>query len=213
MSSNAKFYDYYMVEGPAVKALIDGHKAIASQRDEIIKALMAQFGAVGFIDTSGFGNKGGLVRNLAWPANFQFGQPMTIKTRSYFQDQAVVVARGKANTKEGREFNKTLDAALKEANQKLEKLPVWQAYIIDHYGVMKTGFGAAADRGFGIAMLTTYGGRCPGRDDCLLFAIPNNKGEEDIKNHGTIAIPAEFQKLTYGQFFDMTNVSAKEDDE
>ncbi|EAW0643782.1 hypothetical protein LDR49_002528 [Salmonella enterica] len=58
----------------------------------------------------------------------------------------------------------------------------------------KTGIGGQSGRGFGFAMLSTYGGKHPGRDDCLVFAIPNNKEER----HGEVEMPANFQKITYG---------------
>lgn len=214
MSKNAKHYDYYKVEGQAVKALIDGYNAIEEQRKEIINGILGEFGAAGFIDSAGWGDKGGLIQSLAWPSDHQFPCQMTVKRRDFLGDQHVIIARGKANTADGREFNKKLDASLRAANEKLKSLPVWQAYIIDHYGVLRTGFGSAADRGWGISMLTTYGGRCPGRDDCLLFAIPNSKAKEPGEvRHGSVEIPPEFQQLTYGQFYDLTTVTDKEDDE
>lgn len=55
-------------------------------------------------------------------------------------------------------------------------------------------------------MLSTYGGKHPGRDDALLFGIPNNNDEK----HGEITIPANFQKLTYGQFYDIVNSETAE---
>ncbi|MGV3937291.1 Eac protein, partial [Citrobacter freundii] len=35
----------------------------------------------------------------------------------------------------------------------------------------------------------------------LVFAIPNNKEER----HGEVEIPGNFQKITYGQFYDIAN--------
>lgn len=72
---------------------------------------------------------------------------------------------------------------------------------------MRTGFGLGTARG--IPLLSTYGGRCPDRDDCLLFAIPNTKEREGEAKHGDVVIPAEFQKLTYGQFYDLAYRESK----
>lgn len=61
--------------------------------------------------------------------------------------------------------------------------------------------GPAANRPFATAILTTYGGTIPGRQDALAFAIPNRN---DGYNKPVI-IPKNFKKLTYGQFYDITH--------
>lgn len=203
MSDNAKHYDYYKVEGPATKALIESFDAIDAKRKAIIGALQDEFGAVAHTDSSGVGDKGRRVVCLVWKAGHKFPCEITVKRRDYFNDGPIVIARGKGNTKEGRAFNKRLDAAIAEANNALADLPPWRQFIIDHYGIMRTGFGTGTARG--IPMLSTYGGLCPGRDDCLLFAIPNTKSRDGEVGHGDVVIPAEFQKLTYGQFYDLAN--------
>lgn len=207
MSDSHKHYDYYKVEGEDVKALIEGFKEIGNQRNEVIKALMNMFGAVACTSSAGFGDTGSLIRSLLWHEDHPFPCQITVKRRDVYEGKPVVMARGKGNTKDGREFNKQLDSAIRETNKKLENLPCWQAYIINHYGVMKTGFGGAAGN-FGIAMLTTYAGRCPGRFDCLLFAIPNTKDRDGYAKHGEVDIPPNFQRITYGQFYDLANTQA-----
>ena len=72
--------------------------------------------------------------------------------------------------------------------------------------IMRTGIGGPSGRRFGFAMLSTYGGKHPRRDDALLFGIPNNNDEK----HGKITIPANFKKLTYGQFYDIVNAETEE---
>lgn len=209
MSNNAKHYDYFKVEGPAIKTLIEGFDAIGEKRKSIISELQAQFGAVGYTTSAGFGDKGSRVCHLAWDHDHEFPCQITIKRHDYFNGNPVIIARGKGNTKEGRALNKALDAAIAKTNSALADLPPWQQYIIDHYGIMRTGFGVATSRG--IAMLSTYGGRCPGRNDCLLFAIPNTKDREGEAKHGDVIIPADFQKLTYGQFYDLTQITEADD--
>ncbi|HIH0334415.1 TPA: Eac protein [Serratia marcescens] len=208
MSDNAKHYDHFKVEGPTVKALVEGFKAIDAKRQAIIAGLQAEFDAVAHTNSYGFGDKGSRVCNLAWPADHEFPCQITIKHRTYFKDAPVVIARGKGNTKEGREFNKQLDAAIAKANSALADLPPWQTYIINHYGIMRTGFGTGTSRG--TPMLSTYGGLCPGRDDCLLFAIPNTKSRDGEVGHGDVIIPPEFQKLTYGQYYDLVQPEREE---
>lgn len=207
MSEQSKHYDYYMVEGQDVALLINSYGDIDKQRNEILVRAAESVGAIAWTKNSGWGDKGDLLQSFVWDKQFQFPAPVTIKREDYFEGKRVVIARGKGNTKEGREYNKKLEAVKSEANSKLKSLPVWQSYIINHYGIMRTEIGGpAGTSGHGFAMLSTYGGKHPTRDDALLFAIPNNNDET---NHGSISIPGCFQKLTYGQFYDITNTGDK----
>ena len=201
MSDQSKFYDYYMVEGDEVKSLIAGHDDIREQRNSILPEAAGKVGAIAWTTSSGWGGGGGLLNGFVWEKGHQFPCPMTIKREEMFDGKRVVLGRGKGNTKEGRAYNKELDAVMEEANKKLKSLPEWKDYIVNHYGIMRTGIGGQSGRGFGFAMLSTYGGKHPGRDDCLVFAIPNNKEER----HGEVEIPGNFQKITYGQFYDIAN--------
>jgi hypothetical protein len=201
MSDQSKFYDYYMVEGDEVKSLIAGYDDIREQRNSILPEAAGKVGAIAWTTSSGWGGGGGLLSGFVWEKGYQFPCPMTIKREEMFDGKRVVLGRGKGNTKEGRAYNKELDSVMEEANKKLKSLPEWKDYIVNHYGIMRTGIGGQSGRGFGFAMLSTYGGKHPGRDDCLVFAIPNNKEER----HGEVEIPDNFQKITYGQFYDIAN--------
>lgn len=191
MSDQSKHYDYYMVGGSDVKSLIDGYAAIELKRKSILEEAINKVGAIAWINSSSWGDKGGLLQSFVWEKGFNFPAPVTIKSEHFFDGKRVVVARGKGNTKEGREYNKHLESVKSEANKELKSLPIWQSYIIDHYGIMRTGIGGPAGRGYGFAMLSTFGGKHPSRDDALLFAIPNGKEER----HGEVTIPDNFQKL------------------
>ncbi|MGI1283759.1 Eac protein [Enterobacter kobei] len=201
MSDQSKFYDYYMVEGDEVKSLIAGYDDIREQRNSILPEAAGKVGAIAWTTSSGWGGGGGLLSGFVWEKGYQFPCPMTIKREEMFDGKRVVLGRGKGNTKDGRAYNKELDAVMEEANKKLKSLPEWKDYIVNHYGIMRTGIGGQSGRGFGFAMLSTYGGKHPGRDDCLVFGIPNNKEER----HGEVEIPGNFQKITYGQFYDIVN--------
>ena len=190
-----------MVEGDEVKSLIAGYDDIREQRNSILPEAAGKVGAIAWTTSSGWGGGGGLLSGFVWEKGYQFPCPMTIKREEMFDGKRVVLGRGKGNTKEGRAYNKELDAVMEEANKKLKSLPEWEDYIVNHYGIMRTGIGGQSGRGFGFAMLSTYGGKHPGRDDCLVFAIPNNKEER----HGEVEIPDNFQKITYGQFYDIAN--------
>lgn len=201
MSDQSKFYDYYMVEGEEVKSLIAGYDDIREQRNSILPEAAGKVGAIAWTTSSGWGGGGGLLNGFVWEKGYQFPCPMTIKREEMFDGKRVVLGRGKGNAKDGRAFNKELDAVMEDANKKLKSLPEWKDYIVNHYGIMRTGIGGQSGRGFGFAMLSTYGGKHPGRDDCLVFGIPNNTEER----HGEVEIPGNFQKITYGQFYDIVN--------
>lgn len=201
MSDQSKYYDYYTVEGEDVKTLIKSYDAINEQRNSILPAAAEKVGAIAWTTTSSWGGGGGLLQSFVWEKDFKFPCPMTIKREDFFDGKRVVIARGKGNTKEGRAYNKELDTLIHDANTKLKTLPEWNDYIVNHYGIMRTGIGGQSGRGFGFAMLSTYGGKHPHRDDCLIFAIPNNKEDK----HGEVVIPDGFRKITYGQFHDIAN--------
>lgn len=201
MSDQSKHYDYYMAEGEDVKALIAGYDSIREQRNNALQKAASQVGAVAWTTSRCFGGGGGLLDGFAWEKGFEFPCPMTIKREEMFDGKRIVLGRGKGNTKEGRAYNKVLDAVKLDANTVLKNLPEWRDYIINHFGVMRTGIGAQAERGYGFAMLTSYAVRVRERDDCLVLAIPNG----DDGWHGEVVIPDNFQKLTYGQFYDIVN--------
>lgn len=201
MSDQSKYYDYYMVEGDDVKALIKSYDTIRDKRNALLPEAVKKVGAIAWTVTSNWGGSGGLLENFVWEKDFKFPCSMTIKREDFFDGKRVVIARGKGNTKEGRAYNKELDAVRQEVNHELKSLPEWPDFIINHYGIMRTGIGGKSGKGFGFAMLSTHGGRYPGRDDALLFRIPNDKSED----HSALVIPENFKKMTYGQFYDIVN--------
>lgn len=201
MSDQSKNYDYYMVEGASVRELISGYDSIRERRNSALQDAVSKAGAVAWTTSRSFGGGGGLLDGFAWEKGFEFPCQMTIKRDETFDGKRIVIGRGKGNTKEGRAYNKVLDSIKSEANEVLKSLPEWRDYIVNHYGVMRTGIGSQADRGFGFAMLSSYGVKMRGRDDCLLFAIPN----DDDGWHREFTIPSDFKKITYGQFYDIVN--------
>lgn len=201
MSDQSKYYDYYMVEGEDVKALIKSYDEIRDKRNILLPEAVKKVGAIAWTTTRNWGGGGGLLENFVWEKDFKFPCPVTIKREDFFDGKRVVIARGKGNTKEGRAYNKELDAVRQEVNQELKSLPEWNDFIINHYGIMRTGIGGQSGKGFGFAMLSTHGGKHPRRDDALLFRIPNDKSE----GHTQVNVPENFIKMTYGQFYDIVN--------
>ncbi|HED4202433.1 TPA: Eac protein [Enterobacter cloacae subsp. cloacae] len=203
MSDQSKYYDYYMVEGDDVKMLIKSYDTIRDKRNALLPEAVKKVGAIAWTTTSNWGGGGGLLENFVWEKDFKFPCPMTIKREDFFYGKRVVIARGKGNTKEGRAYNKELDAVRQEVNKELKSLPEWEDFIINHYGIMRTGIGGQSGKGF--AMLSTHGGRYPGRYDALLFRIPNDKSDDHFFD---MVIPENFKKMTYGQFYDIVNAEA-----
>ena len=103
------------------------------------------------------------LRALRGVSSLNFRAPVTIKREDFWEGQRVIVVSGKGNTKDGREYNKKLDAVIREANEQLKSLPEWKDYIVNHYGIARTCIGEQSGRGFGFAMLSTYGGKHPQR--------------------------------------------------
>lgn len=202
MPDNSKNYDYFMVEGFEVKKLIDSAMDVEKSRKKIIDRLKEDAGSVGVTFNSGWGEKGDQVRLLWWWHDHNFPCQMTIKGSDYLGDKKVICGHGKGNTADGRKFSKEINRLISEANEKLKELPCFESFIINHYGVMRTGFGSQSQSLLGISLLSTYAGTAPGRSDCLMFAIPSHK---DDKEHGSITIPESFVKITYGQFYDIVN--------
>ena len=128
MSDQSKYYDYYMVEGDDVKALIRSYDVINEQRNSILPASAEKVGAIAWTTTRSWGGGGGLLESFVWEKSYEFPCQITIKREDFWDGKRVVIARGKGNTKEGRAYNKELDAVIHEANTKLKALPEWKDY-------------------------------------------------------------------------------------
>ena len=93
MSDHVKFYDYYIVEGPEIQALIESFEPISQKRSELIKEAMTLVEAVGWVDSQSFGDKGDKLQSFVWKADHNFPCEITIKRRSYMDKVPVIVAR------------------------------------------------------------------------------------------------------------------------
>lgn len=198
--SNEKYYRYFRVSGPEVVTLLADYDAIQVKRKEVLDKMLQDSGAIAFTEMRDWGENGTLVRSLCFRADHDFGTPVTIDRRDRYDGQDVVIVHGKGRTKEARAFTEKLKGYVKAANDELKKAPSFRDYLIQHYQVACNGIGGPSERGFGSYMISTNCGKQPGSDDTMLFAIP-------IKSDGCKQpeIPASFEEITYGQFYDLNN--------
>lgn len=201
--SNEKFYRYYRVSGPEVTGLLSSYGKNEETRNSAIQKMLDDSGAVGFCETSGWGNNVKLVSSLCFPADHEFGTEVTIKRTDYFRGKKVVMVRGKGRTKEARALNEKIAGHIKEANIVLSQALGFQDYIVNHYQVQCSGIGGAIEGQRGVAMLSTYCGKQPGVNDVLLFAIPSKSGCGNQPD-----IPLSFEEITYGQFYDLADLKS-----
>lgn len=198
--SNEKYYRYFRVSGPEVVKLLAGYGEIEAKRKQVLEKMLKDSGAVAFTESRGWGENGSLVMDLVFKEDHDFGTPVTITRRDRLDGQKIIIAHGKGRTKEARALNEKLKGYVREANDVLKNTPSFKDYLIQHYNVQCNGIGGPVERGFGSYMISTNCGKQPGSDDTLLFAIP-------VKSDGCRQpeIPASFEEITYGQFYDLSN--------
>lgn len=189
MSNSAEHYDYYITDSAIREEMVQLYKEeIGNKRNDTLKKLLADTGAIAYTETNSWGKTSVMVRDLAFDVEHEFvgASHMTKPRYDYFEGKRIALTRGKRNDKKGREFNKFVS----DANKVLSEAPTYRDWLVDHFNIMRTGFGESTGRG--VAMLSTYGGNL---GDGLGFAIPNTKEEK----HKDVVIPECFTKITYGQ--------------
>lgn len=197
--SNEKFYRYYKVTGAEAAKLLADYNAVGDKRDEIIKSARSHLGAILHTELRDWGGKT-KVAEFVFSADHQFPCEIKVVRRDKVDGKDVVIVSGKGRSKDAKDFNSMMSKALRQLNNELEAYPKFKDYLIDHYSVRCSGLGATSDRGWGVAMLSTNCGKAAGLDDLLLFAIPSKADESKQPE-----IPASFEEITYGQFYDLSN--------
>lgn len=195
---NNKHYNYFKTDKKTCEdMLLKFNNEISIKRDEILEELMAKTGCIAWRERNSWG-KGSYICELVYPVGHEIlsEQHIKIESQQFYEGKQVVCVRGKGNRKAGKKFN----AVINEYNKRLEECPKFTDWIIEYFGVMRTGMGEISESGFGVSMLSTYGGTATD-ESSLLFAIPNDESEK----HGNIKIPSCFEKITYGQFYDLIN--------
>jgi len=191
-------YDYYKTSKETkVELIAEYEEKIESKRESILEDLKKDTGCIAWTETSSWGGQS-MISELVYPIGHQILDEPYIKIRSKREYEGVDVAcvSGMGNRKLGKQF----DAVISKYNKKLESVPDYQDWLAKRLGIMRTGLGGAHSSGRGIAMLSTKIGNA---GDIIVAMIPNNKEEK----HGGITIPDCLEKITYGQFFDLTNKS------
>lgn len=200
--SNEKNYRYYTVTGDEVIELNNAYDAIAVTRSQILDKMTNDSGAIAWTTRSGWGEYGTLVQELAFKANHTFSVPVKVVRTDWFDNQKVIIVKGRGRTSEARAFNAELAAHIKTANDVLKNNPAYQEYLISHYNVKLCTLGAPSSSRIGaVSMISTYCGTKPGDRTTLLFAIPIPREKNDKQPE----VPANFTEVTYGQFYDMSN--------
>lgn len=190
---NEENYDYYFVPSNIKEELDKKYKAeILGLRQAVFNDLLQATGAIAWIENRSWGQIT-TIGSLAFNTDHELvgASHMTKPKFDQFEDSKVAIIRGKQSVSLGRAFNKLVT----EANEKLKLLPDYRQWLVMHFKVMRTGFGAATGRG--VSMLSTQGGHL---GDGLGFAIPKGGDER----HGQIEIPECFEKLSFGQWYDLT---------
>lgn len=190
--SNEQRFDYYIVSGNEAEDLLRESNTIYGKRKEVIAKVLELTGAVTHTFSNGCFSKKSLINQLVWSVDYEFPCAISVKGRDVVDGKDVVIAKGKGNTKAGKEFNKSIESIIKHANITLSDLPVFSEMIINHYGVMRVGYGDGC-------MFSTRAGTSKNHDGIILFAIPNGEGDNPVR------IPECFEKISYGRFYDLAN--------
>lgn len=195
--ANEKHYDYYITSKEVKEEKLKEHaEKFGDKRKNAIKEMCDKYGAIAYTTRNSWGN-GEYVSELIFEAEHDFLDPSKFKLRPVeFDNKSCFAVSGKGNRKQGIAFNKDINAL----NKELRDIPNFTDWVVEDFGVMRTGFGEPAPSGHGMYMLETKGGVV---GDFLGFMIPNNMEEK----HGKIKIPECFEKITYGKWYDLTNAS------
>lgn len=201
--SNEKHYDYYVVnaeESAAVHAAYN--ETVADKRKEVQQELLDKTGAVAWREQSNWG-KPDFICELVYPRDSELilGAHIKHERRDMYNGEEVVSVRGKLNSKAGKAFNQPMH----DANALLAELPDFPDWLVHvHYKVSRTGLGGPSQRRFGTCMLSTSGGFATNKREQLVFRIPN----DDSERHGRVEVPASFEKVSYGRYFDLVEGDA-----
>lgn len=197
--SNETYYDYYRYVNADLAERYETE--VGDKRKEIIREMLETTGAMAYTASSSWGGQE-VIREMVYPFDTPYIDEPHIKIVRFdrYEGKRVVILSGKRNRKAGVEFNKPVT----EANKTLKDLPDFKAWVIKELNVHRTGIGGQHESGRGMAMLSTDFGAANG---VYLFRIPSDKTDGKSKQ---ITIPDGFEKLTYGQWYDMVMAEESE---
>ena len=193
---NAEYYDYYIVNREDTAKAVEIHEEnFKDMREAIQKELLENTGAIAWMTASNWGKPSRITR-LVYPREHEIKERsyIMVESRSYYEGKSVIGVRGKLNSKAGREFNE----AMEHANTELSKCLAFGEWIVhEYFKVEHTGLGGIGPSGHGVAMISTFGGLCESGN--IAIAVP--KDDDSSKKP---EIPASFEPITYGIFYDLT---------
>ncbi len=193
MTDTAKHYNYYIASKEDSAPIIKNWREnVKKPRDEVLQKLLDDTGAEGWTETSVVGSSVSVVSNLVFDSKHEilkFPHIMTVRSQWQGQDKKASV-RGKKNSKAGKAFNSVVDAA----NKKLEHLPDFSDWLTSAFNVNESGIIAG-----------TYLARTScGVAGCRMVIKVPIVGDSQ-KSPG-----APFNKVTYGEFWDLVNSESAE---
>jgi hypothetical protein len=202
--SNSKYIQHYRSIEPGLAELLltEFAETIEPQRTELLKNLYNDTGgAIAHIPSNIWGQPDG-ISSLVFPEEHPITKEPHIKIvdRRKYKGNRVVSVRGMGNRKDGKAFNSLLGTA----SAKLTELPMFTQWLIVKYDLERTCLGGPHPGGRGTSMLSTSAGLSSdseGVERCVLFAIPK-KNDDDKRD---ITLPAGFEKISYGIFYDLVN--------
>ncbi|HHR6066206.1 TPA: hypothetical protein ACS78C_000293 [Providencia alcalifaciens] len=190
-----KDYTYYKIQGEIVNQLDTEFNNIKTKRQQVIEDALAKVGAISAIFSNSWGENGSLIRAFAFAKDKSFNFPIKVIA----ENNETIALRAKANTIDGRAFNKLLEQAKETANLKLKNLPTYKDFLINKFNVQNCTIGSEISSK-GMRLISTLTGKAAKVTDTVLFAIPINK-----ENSDKIKIPECFEKISYGTFYDLVN--------
>ena len=190
--SNEKHYDYYITSSEVKdQKLKEYAEKFGDKRKNSIQEMCDKYGAIAYTTRNQRGN-GKYVYELIFEADHEFLDPNQFKLRAVeFDGKSCFAVSGKGNGKQGIALHKDMESL----NKEIRGIPNFTGWVVEDFGVMRTGFGETAFNGRGMYMLETKGGVI---GEHLGFMIPSNTEDK----HGSINIPECFERITYGQWYD-----------
>jgi hypothetical protein len=196
---NSEHYDYYASDKNLRDTLHAEYSAsIPKAREDAEERLRQRTGCIAWITYPQWAGPE-LIGELCYPDGAEIlNEKYIIKTnRRPYDGGFLNEVRGNESYKDGKAFN----LVMRDANVEFKSFPSYPEWLIERLALMRTGFGNRqpneGNKKGGTPMLDTLGGDV---GDCLVFAIPNTKDEENSSTHGTVAIPDTLTPISAAQF-------------
>ncbi|EKP0311562.1 hypothetical protein JE959_001588 [Aeromonas veronii] len=199
--STERFFDYYQLSGRVVKELGNSYRPIEERRLAIFDELNRATGAVSALVASNVFEKGEFIRDLVFHKSHAFPVPVKLKKAGRYMDADVFTAKPADKSEDGKKYFDSLNEKIQQANNDLHSAPTYSHYLLDHFNLWFLGCCGPAEAGRNGERLGSSRAGYDKSGASLLFAIPNQMMDGQQPPCPT----SEFKKITYGQFYDLTN--------